>query len=109
LVCWRQELKHCARDKYGAFNQISAELRRLRERCDAFDALADALGARTAGCRTGLRPYATSSRSAKGRTRRAPPPSSGFAQPSSIGMRRCSRRGRIWRGCTRWHPTGRRR
>jgi chromosome segregation ATPase len=44
LTCWRQELEHCARDKYGAFDQMSAELRRLRERCDAFDALADALG-----------------------------------------------------------------
>jgi hypothetical protein len=43
-VCWRQELKDCARDKYGAFDRMSAELRQLRERCDAFDALADALG-----------------------------------------------------------------
>jgi chromosome segregation ATPase len=44
LVCWRQELEHRARDKYGAFDQMSAELRQLRERCDAFDTLADALG-----------------------------------------------------------------
>jgi hypothetical protein len=44
-VCWRQELEHHARDKYGAFDQMSVELRQLRERCDAFDALADALGA----------------------------------------------------------------
>jgi hypothetical protein len=44
LVCWRQELEHHARDKYGAFDQMSAELRQLRERCDAFDALSDALG-----------------------------------------------------------------
>jgi hypothetical protein len=44
LVCWWQELKHRARDKYGAFDRMSAELRQLRERCDAFDALADALG-----------------------------------------------------------------
>jgi chromosome segregation ATPase len=43
LVCWRQELEHRARDKYGAFDQMSAELRRLRERCNAFDVLADAL------------------------------------------------------------------
>jgi hypothetical protein len=42
-ICWRQELEHRARDKYGAFDQVSAELRQLRERCDAFDALADAL------------------------------------------------------------------
>jgi hypothetical protein len=42
-ICWRQELEHHARDKYGAFDQMSAELRQLRERCDAFDALADAL------------------------------------------------------------------
>jgi chromosome segregation ATPase len=44
LVCWRQELEHHARDKYGAFDQMGAELRQLRERCNAFDALADALG-----------------------------------------------------------------
>jgi hypothetical protein len=43
-VCWRQELEDHARDKYGAFDRMSAELRQLRERCDAFDALADALG-----------------------------------------------------------------
>jgi regulator of replication initiation timing len=43
-VRWRQELEHRARDKYGTFDQMSAELRQLRERCDAFDALADALG-----------------------------------------------------------------
>jgi chromosome segregation ATPase len=44
LICWRQKLEHRARDKYGAFDQMSAELRHLREQCDAFDALADALG-----------------------------------------------------------------
>jgi predicted RNase H-like nuclease (RuvC/YqgF family) len=43
LVCWRQELEHRARSKYGAFDQISAELRRLQEQCDAFVALAEAL------------------------------------------------------------------
>jgi hypothetical protein len=32
-----------ARDKYGAFDQVNAELHQLRERCDAFDVLADAL------------------------------------------------------------------
>jgi chromosome segregation ATPase len=42
-ICWRQELEHRARDKYGAFDQMSAKLRQLWERCDAFDALADAL------------------------------------------------------------------
>jgi hypothetical protein len=44
LTCWRQELEHRARDKYGAFDQMSAELLHLRERCGSFDALADALG-----------------------------------------------------------------
>jgi hypothetical protein len=44
LICWRQELEHRARDKYGAFDQMSAELRHLREQRNAFDALADALG-----------------------------------------------------------------
>jgi DNA repair exonuclease SbcCD ATPase subunit len=44
LVCWRQELEHRARDKYGAFDRMSAELRQLREQRGAFDALAEALG-----------------------------------------------------------------
>jgi hypothetical protein len=43
-VCWWQELEHRAHDKYGAFDQMSAELRRLQERRDAFVALAEALG-----------------------------------------------------------------
>jgi chromosome segregation ATPase len=43
LVCWRQELEHRARNKYGVFDQVSTELRQLREQCDAFDALAEAL------------------------------------------------------------------
>jgi hypothetical protein len=42
-VCWRQELEHRARDKYGAFDQISAELRQLREQRDAFGVLAEVL------------------------------------------------------------------
>jgi hypothetical protein len=44
LICWQQELKHRARDKYGAFDRMSAELRQLREQRDAFDALVEALG-----------------------------------------------------------------
>jgi chromosome segregation ATPase len=44
LVCWRQELEHRTRDKYGPFDQMSAELRQLREQRDAFDALTEALG-----------------------------------------------------------------
>jgi hypothetical protein len=43
LIRWRQELEHRARDKYGAFDQMSAELRQLREQRDAFDAPAEAL------------------------------------------------------------------
>jgi DNA repair exonuclease SbcCD ATPase subunit len=44
LVCWRQELEDRVRDKYGAFDRMSAQLHQLREQRDAFDALADALG-----------------------------------------------------------------
>jgi hypothetical protein len=43
-VCWGQELEHRARCKYGAFDQMSAEPRRLQEQRDAFVALAEALG-----------------------------------------------------------------
>jgi hypothetical protein len=42
-VCWRQELDHRARDKYGTLDQMSAELRQLREQHDTLDALAEAL------------------------------------------------------------------
>jgi DNA repair ATPase RecN len=42
-VCWRQELEHRARNKYGAFDEMSAELHRLQEQGDAFSALAEAL------------------------------------------------------------------
>jgi hypothetical protein len=44
LVRWRQELEHRARDKYGTFDQMSAELHQLREQRDAFNVLAEALG-----------------------------------------------------------------
>jgi chromosome segregation ATPase len=44
LICWWQELEHRARDKYGAFDRMSAELRQLQEQRDAFDALTEALG-----------------------------------------------------------------
>jgi hypothetical protein len=30
-VCWQQVLKHRARDKYGALDQMNTELRQLRE------------------------------------------------------------------------------
>jgi chromosome segregation ATPase len=43
LVCRRLELEHRTRDKYGAFDRMSAELRQLREQRDAFDTLAEAL------------------------------------------------------------------
>jgi chromosome segregation ATPase len=42
-IFWRQELEHRARDKYGALDQMNAELRQLREQRDALDALAEAL------------------------------------------------------------------
>jgi hypothetical protein len=44
LTCGSQELERRAHDKYGVFDQVNAKLHQLRERCDAFDALADALG-----------------------------------------------------------------
>jgi chromosome segregation ATPase len=44
LVCWWQELERRARDKYGAFDRMSAELHHLGEQRDAFDVLAEALG-----------------------------------------------------------------
>jgi chromosome segregation ATPase len=46
FVCWWQELELRARDRYGALDQMSAELRQLREQRDAFDALAEALRTR---------------------------------------------------------------
>jgi chromosome segregation ATPase len=43
LVCGCQELEHRAHDKYDAFDRVNAEVHQLRERCGAFDALANAL------------------------------------------------------------------
>jgi hypothetical protein len=45
-VCWWQELELSAHDRYGALDQMSAELRQLREQRDALDALAEALRTR---------------------------------------------------------------
>jgi chromosome segregation ATPase len=42
-ICWRQELEHRARDKYGSLDQMNVELRQLREQRDALDSLAEAL------------------------------------------------------------------
>jgi hypothetical protein len=46
FVCWRQELELRARDRYNAFDQMSALLRQLREQRDDLDALAEALRTR---------------------------------------------------------------
>jgi predicted nucleic acid-binding Zn-ribbon protein len=46
FVCWWQELKLRARDRYDALDQMSTELRQLREQRDALDALAEALRTR---------------------------------------------------------------
>jgi hypothetical protein len=41
-----QELELRACDRYGALDQMGAELHQLREQCDALDALAEALRTR---------------------------------------------------------------
>jgi hypothetical protein len=46
FVCWWQELELCTRDRYDTLDQMSAELRQLREQRDALDALAEALRTR---------------------------------------------------------------
>jgi chromosome segregation ATPase len=46
FVCWRQELELHVCDRYGALDQMSAELRHLRKQRDAFNALAEALRTR---------------------------------------------------------------
>jgi chromosome segregation ATPase len=46
FVRWWQELELRARDRYGTLDQMSTELRQLREQCDALDALAEALRTR---------------------------------------------------------------
>jgi hypothetical protein len=107
LVCWRQELEHRARDKYGAFDRMSAKLHQLREQRDAFDVLAEALGTPDGWLSYRAEALRDQPLEYEGQAAARPPPPSGFAQPSSIGMRRCSRCGGIWRRCARWRPTGR--
>jgi uncharacterized protein involved in exopolysaccharide biosynthesis len=46
FACYWQELELRACDRYGALDQMSAELRQLREQRDALDALAEALRTR---------------------------------------------------------------
>jgi regulator of replication initiation timing len=43
LIRGCQELERRAHDKYDAFDRVNTELHQLRERCSAFDALANAL------------------------------------------------------------------
>jgi chromosome segregation ATPase len=45
-ICWWKELELRARDRYGALDQMSAELRQLREQRDALNALTEALRTR---------------------------------------------------------------
>jgi hypothetical protein len=42
-VCWRKALERRAHDRYGALDQMDAELRQLLEQRDALEALAEAL------------------------------------------------------------------
>jgi chromosome segregation ATPase len=46
FVCWWKELELRARDRYGALDQMSAELRQLRGQRDILDALAKSLKTR---------------------------------------------------------------
>jgi hypothetical protein len=70
---------------------MSAELRHLREQRDAFDALADALGTQDAWLSYRAEVLHDQPLVYERQAAARPPPSSVFAQPSSIGMRRCSR------------------
>jgi hypothetical protein len=108
-VGWRQELKHRARDKYGALDQMSAELRQLREQRDALDALAEAL--RT---QDGWLSY----RAEVPRDQLLELEGQATARPSAIEWIRTTLIDRdealqqargTRRGCTPWRPTGRRR
>jgi hypothetical protein len=88
---------------------MSAELHHLQEQRDAFDALADALGSPDSWLSYQAEALRDQPLEYERQAAVRPRPSNGFAQPSSIGMRRCSRRRGIWRGCVWWRPTGRRR
>jgi hypothetical protein len=46
FVCWWQDLELRARDRYGAFDQMSTELCQLREQRDDLDTLAEAMRTR---------------------------------------------------------------
>jgi hypothetical protein len=101
LIRWRQELEHRARGKYGAFDRMSAELCQLREQRDAFNALAEALGTQDGWLSYRAEALRDQLLEHEGQVVARPPPLSEFAQPSSIGMRRCSRRGGCGEGARR--------
>jgi hypothetical protein len=66
---------------------MSAELRHLREQRDAFAALADALGTQDDWLSYRAEALRDQPLEYERQASVRPPPSSGFAQPSSIGMR----------------------
>jgi hypothetical protein len=76
---------------------MSAELRRLQEQRDAFIALAKALGTQDGWLSYRAEALRDQLLEHEGQATARPPPSSESAQPSSIGMRRCSRRGGLER------------
>jgi hypothetical protein len=109
LVCWQQELEHRARDKYGAFDQMSTELRRLQEQSDAFAALAEAL--RSPESWLSYRAVALHDQLQECERQDAVCLSTLERVCTALidWMRHCSRRGETWRRCAPWRPTGRRR
>jgi hypothetical protein len=106
FVCWRQELELRARDRYGALDQMSAE---LREERDAFDALAEALRTRDGWLSYWAVAMCGQLLELEGQA---------TARPSAIEWIRMALIDRdealqqargIWRGRAPWRPTGRRR
>jgi hypothetical protein len=107
--CWPQELEHRARDKYGAFDQMSAELHRLREQRDTFDVLAEALG--TPDSWLSYRAEALRDRPLEYEGQAAAHPSTLERICTALNDRDEALqqvRG-VWRRCARWRRTGKRR
>jgi hypothetical protein len=108
-VCWRQELEHRAHGKYGAFDQMSAELHQLREQHDALDALAEALRTQDGWLSYRTEALRDQHLEHEGRAVACPPAIERICTTLIDRDEALQQARGTWRRCAPWRPTGRRR
>jgi hypothetical protein len=106
-VCQRQELEHRARDKYSAFDQMSAELRQLREQQDALDALAEALRTQDGWLSYRVEALRDQLLEHEGQAAARPPAIERICTALIDWDEALQQARGVWRRCAPWRPTGR--